>query len=130
MGLLLARNQETQKNRSFEQHTARCSLKQLTGWIEGLTFAEVSAVVNISERELRKVLHDDGELNPESIDRIDRLTRLTRKLRTLMPAAAVGWWDKTSDPALNGQSPMEALALGRLADLEQVVESYFDPAYA
>lgn len=55
---------------------------------------------------------------------------LTRKLRLVMQSSIMGWWYKTSDPALKGQSPIEALSEGRLDDIEQIVTSYFDPAYA
>jgi len=47
-----------------------------------------------------------------------------------MESSVIGWWYKTSDPALKGKSPIEVLSEDRLDDLEQVVTSYFDPAYA
>lgn len=114
----------------IEQHTAVCSLRLLTGWLKGLTFAEVSSVVNINERDLRKVLHGKAEPHPDQADRIDRLKRLTHNLRLVIPADKIGWWYKTNDPALNGQTPIEALRDGRLADIEQIAASYLDPSYS
>ena len=104
-------------------------LRLLTSRLEGLTFAEVSTVVGIDPVDLREILHQKTPLELVIYDRIERLFRLTERLRSLMQHRVIGWWYRTSDPELNGQSPLELLKDNRIADLERVVDSYFDTAY-
>lgn len=98
--------------------------------LEGLTCLEISTVVGMDEEELRGVLHKETSLKPDAHQRIERLFMITEKLRSLMQHRVIGWWYRTSDPELNGQSPLELLKADRIADLEKVVNSYFDTSYA
>lgn len=104
-------------------------LRQLTSWLEGLSFAEVSTAVGMKHEELRAVLHGKVLLSSDAYDRIERLLEITKQLRSLMQYKVIGWWYKTDDPELNGKSPLDLLKDNRITDLEKVVNSYFDTSY-
>ena len=104
-------------------------LRLLTSRLEGLTFSEISTVVGVDPEGLREILHHNTPLGLNICDRIERLYQITERLRSLMQHRLVGWWYRTSDPELNGQSPLELLKDNRIADLERVVDSYFDTSY-
>ena len=115
---------------SNEYRNWSAALRVLTAWLDGLAFSEVSGVVGVQPQNLRRILHGELALQPSKHDRIARVLRLTTRLRTLLPADEIGRWYRTSIPALKGQSPVEALKKRRIAEVERVVESYFDPSYA
>lgn len=100
-------------------------LRLLTGRLEGMSFSEVSTVVGIDGSDLRAVLHGKSQLESATYNRIQRLSIMTRRLRTIVRHRAIGWWYRTSDPELNGKSPLELLKKNRIAELERLVESYF-----
>lgn len=104
-------------------------LRLLTGRLEGMTFPEVSTVVGMDRVELRAVLHGKSQLESTTSDRIRRLSEMTRRLRIILRHRAIGWWYRTSDPELNGKSPLELLKENRITELERLVESYFTIQY-
>ena len=106
------------------------ALRILTAWLEDMKFAEVSVVVGIEVNDLRDILHGKVRLNRSKYSRIDRVLEITRLLRTIIDEKDIDRWYRTSDPALNGLSPIEALKKQKIAEVERVVESYFDPSYA
>ena len=104
-------------------------LRLLTGWLVGMTFAEVSAVVGMNQSDLRDVLHGKASLEQQYCYRIQRTANVTRQIRSLISHQKVGWWYRTSIPRFNGDSPLDLLKDNRITDLEQLVNSYFDPSY-
>lgn len=113
-----------------EYRNLPAELRLLTAWLEGMKFAEISIVVGIETGNLRKILHGKLRLNRSKYSRIERVLKITRSLRSLISEEDIGRWYRTSDPALNGLSPIEALKKQKIAEVERVVESYFDPSYA
>lgn len=110
----------------------RTQLRLLTGWLDDMSFAEVATVVGIDQSYLRDVLHEDKQLESTNYRQIERMLDLTRKLRLIMKPEIIGWWYRTSDPKLSGESPLELLAGNRttgLERLERVVNSYFNSSY-
>ena len=95
----------------------------------GMTFAEVSAVVGMNQSDLRDVLHGKASLEQRYCNRIQRTANITCQIHSLISHQKVGWWYRVSIPRLNGSSPLDLLKDNRIADLEQLVNSYFDPSY-
>ena len=106
------------------------ALRLLAARLDGLTFAEVSDVAGIAAEKLRRIVHGESSLAQSESDRVLRVLALTTRLRTLLPSDGIGTWYRTSIGALRGRSPLEALTEGEVAEVERVVESYFDPSYA
>lgn len=104
-------------------------LRLLTGWLVGMTLAEVSTIVGMNQSDLRDVLHGKAPLEQKYYDRIERMANVTRQIRSLISHQKVGWWYRVSIPRLNGSSPLDLLKDNRIADLEKLVNSYFDPSY-
>lgn len=104
-------------------------LRLLTGWLVGMTFAEVSTVVGMGQSDLRDVLHGKALLEQKYCNRIQRTANVTRQIRSLISYQKVGWWYRASIPRFNGDSPLDLLKDNRITDLEQLVNSYFDPSY-
>ena len=105
-------------------------LRLLTGWLEGMTFAETAIVVGMERAKLRAVLHGQDELEPGHCNRIERMAAVTCRIRSLISHQKVGWWYRVSIPRLNGKSPLELLKNDRVADVERLVDSYFDTSYS
>ncbi len=105
------------------------ALRLLTAWLDGLTFAEVSKIVGVESETLREILHARLLLDRSIQTRVEHVLEITRLLRQVIAEEDVGRWYKTSDPALNGLSPIEALQKNKIAELERAVKSYFDPSY-
>ena len=116
--------------KKVENRNLPAELRLLTAWLEDMDFSEVSIVVGIAVDNLRKILHGTLPLNKSKCPRIERVLEMTRRLRTIIAEEDVGRWYRTSDPALNDMSPIEALKKQKIAEVERVVESYFDPSYA
>lgn len=104
-------------------------LRLLTGWLVGMTFSEVSTVLGVEQSDLRAVLHGKASLEQKCYDRIERMANVTRQMRSLISHSKIGWWYKVSIPRFNGESPLDLLKDNRITDLEQLVDSYFDPSY-
>lgn len=104
-------------------------LRLLTGWLVGMTLAEVSIIVGMNQSDLRDVLHGKAPLEQKYYDRIECMANVTRQIRSLISHRKVGWWYRASIPRLNGNSPLDLLKDNRIDDLEQLVNSYFDPSY-
>ena len=104
-------------------------LRLLTGWLVGMTFSEVSTVVGMDQSDLRAVLHGKASLEQRCYDRIERMANVTRQMRSLISYLKIGWWYRVSIPRFNGKSPLDLLKDNRITDLEQLVDSYFDPSY-
>lgn len=104
-------------------------LRLLTGWLVGMTLAEMSTIVGMNQSDLRDVLQGKAPLEQKYYDRIERMANVTRQIRSLISHQKVGWWYRANIPRFNGDSPLDLLKDNRITDLEQLVNSYFDPSY-
>lgn len=105
-------------------------LRLLTAWLDGMEFSEVSIVVGIDASNLRRILHGKLPLNRSKHSRIERVLNITRLMRSLIDEKDIGQWYRSSIPSLKNASPLESLRKHKIAQVERLVESYFDPSYA
>jgi hypothetical protein len=119
---------ETTKD-SEEPRKWSVTLRLVLGWLTGLTFQEASIVVGIKPEPLTQILHGTMNLQPSTHTRIDRVLRITLSMRALLDEQDLAGWFRGPVPALKNDSPLEAIRKRKLAQLEEVVASYFDTAY-
>lgn len=122
-------NGRTIDSQRSEQLKFLALLQFLTDSLVGMTFEEVSTVVGMDQSDLRAVLQGKAPLEQECYDRIERIANVTRQIRSLISHQKVGWWYRVSIHRFNGSSPLDLLKDNRIADLEHLVNSYFDPSY-
>jgi hypothetical protein len=106
------------------------TLRLLLGWLTGLTFEEASILVGIKPDPLTRMLHGQLRVQPSTHQRIDRMLRITLSMRGLLDERDLASWFRGPVPALKNDTPIEAIRKRKIAQVEEVVASYFDTAYA
>ena len=105
-------------------------LRLLAEWLDEMTPAETAAVAGMPPLALRSALRAEAPLTPAVCDRVDRVAEATRLLRTLLAHDKIVQWYRGGVPRFGGLTPLDLLRQDRVSDLENLVNSYFDPSYA
>src|SRR3954451_4096760 len=87
----------------------------------GVTVADIAAGAGVAVDVVRAWLDEGVEPQPCERDAVLALAVITRRMRTVVIAAEVPRWLRRKVPALDGRTPLEAIADGDGRAVEQIV---------
>ena len=96
----------------------------------GLDVAELAEVIGADVGVIRSWLAGASTPGSDSIERARQVTALLRRLEQVVTEDHVPAWLRRPSPALDGQSPLEALAASRYTAVSRLLAALEDPSGA
>jgi uncharacterized protein (DUF2384 family) len=110
------------------------SLEDALAWAHdelGLTYDQIGAVLNVSERTLRRWRSHDHAPRARQRELIEDLRELRHVLAAVFPNPALRQqWLHSPEPMLRGRTPISFLRAGRIAKVVEVLATLESGAFS
>lgn len=127
---VMKRAQQVSKQLGVRSAQRTVLLGLLLAELDGVPFEDIARLLDVKPKPLQLMMHGEKQIPSGREERWQSLAELLHNLHRVLRSEATQRWLHTNIPDLDGRTPMETIARGRVARVLALTRSYLDPSFS